>query len=66
MKKMIGALLVLLLFVTEISGLSAYASEIDDELGEVVMIAVPDGNGKLNTLVMLLKKLMLRLHGNLI
>jgi len=48
MKKMIGALLVLLLFVTEISGLSAYASEIDDELGEVVMIAVPDGNGKLN------------------
>jgi hypothetical protein len=49
MKKIICALLLLsLLFVNKISGLSVYASEIDEELGEVVMVAVPDGNGKLN------------------
>jgi hypothetical protein len=48
MKKIIGVLLVVLLLVTEISGVSVYASEIDEESGEVVMIAVPDGNGNLN------------------
>ena len=50
MKKIICALLFLLslLFVNEVSGLSVYASEVDEELGEVVMVAIPDGSGKLN------------------
>ena len=41
-------MLLSLLFVNEVSGLSVYASEVDEELGEVVMVAIPDGSGKLN------------------
>ncbi|WP_314165059.1 hypothetical protein, partial [Lachnoanaerobaculum gingivalis] len=37
-----------MLLVNKVSGLSVYASEIDEELGEVVMVAIPDGSGKLN------------------
>lgn len=47
MKKVVSLLLLMLLFLTEMSGLSVYASEIDAESGDVVMIAVPDSNGNL-------------------
>lgn len=46
MKKII-LLLTMMLFLTGLSGLSVYANEGDGEPGEIIMIAVPDSNGRL-------------------